>query len=283
MVVAFISKRVNARFDKNIIISREKEANELLTSFVADIDLITDWVFFYEVVQKNGTEDEVHIGIRVFQILSCIAGSIAWSIIATNGWVLILLWTILRQIAYFLVRPIAFILYYVILYLIMMPMSAVFFLLFKLFEFMKVPIFANWMKEASDELKKERQDFSETFEDRFYTLIEPITDAVDEGIHISAGWVLLLGVIFEDIPQVVITFLIEDVDDTGEIGTTAMMNLVLAGFDILFKCADAWDSRKTEYKTTNESSRSFSQRLYSERMRTSSRSNYGSLEQIEEN
>ena len=61
----------------------------------------------------------------------------------------------------------------------------------------------------------------------------------------SSSTLLLFGIFFEDIPQLIVTFLIEDKigsnDPTGRISGTAVLNLIFAIFDILHKIASALD------------------------------------------
>ena len=61
----------------------------------------------------------------------------------------------------------------------------------------------------------------------------------------SSGTVLFFGILLEDIPQLVITFRIEDKiksdDPMRQISNAALINLLFATFDILHKLAQAYD------------------------------------------
>jgi len=63
---------------------------------------------------------------------------------------------------------------------------------------------------------------------------------------ISIGWVLLGTVMVEDIPQVILTFLIDDYYDSDTVTSLAMFNLCTSLYDTLIKIAEAYDevSRK---------------------------------------
>lgn len=66
----------------------------------------------------------------------------------------------------------------------------------------------------------------------------------------STGHLLFIGVVFEDIPQVVLSVMV-DSSSTGESGlsTFAMVNLMTAGYDILIKLAEAYDERTDVHNT----------------------------------
>lgn len=61
---------------------------------------------------------------------------------------------------------------------------------------------------------------------------------------ISMGYVLFLSVLVEDIPQVVLTFLVEDYYEDGhEMNNFALVNVVASLYDTLIKLAEAFDER----------------------------------------
>jgi hypothetical protein len=61
---------------------------------------------------------------------------------------------------------------------------------------------------------------------------------------ISMGYALFLSVLVEDIPQVVLTFLVEDYYDDGhEMNNFALVNVVASLYDTLIKLAEAFDER----------------------------------------
>merc|ERR1712071_221035 len=224
-------------------INREKEANELLTSFVADIDLVTDWFFFVEVIEKDGTEEEISRPIKLFQLLTCIAGSITWAIVASNGRLVQWLWTLGSKIAFFLIRPTMIILFFLFQLCFYLPLGLINGGLYVLLSLCCQNFVSRWFKKNYDAITDSKTIFEQNFEPWFIKLIKPFADRINEGIRISAGWVLVFGVICEDLPQILVTFIIEDMGDNFEVSRVALLNLLLAGFDILFKLADAWDSR----------------------------------------
>jgi len=247
MVFGFVFKRIISK-RYGVKVNREKEGAELLTSLVADIDLITDWVFFMEIRKKNGTDDEVDIGLQMFQFASCISGSFAWSAIASHGLVLDVMWRLFRNMAFFCVRPIALVLILVIPNVIMFPFQIFSHALFTVSSCLGSNTISRWSTYISDSILSWRKTMMQNFTKRLSGKLDPIQDRLENGVQISAGLILLLGVFFEDLPQVIVTFMIEDFDSRFDnISQTALLNLMLAAFDILFKLAEAWDSRRKNY------------------------------------
>jgi accessory gene regulator protein AgrB len=67
---------------------------------------------------------------------------------------------------------------------------------------------------------------------------------------ISMGYVLFLCVIIEDIPQVVLTFLVEDYfEENGDFNNYALVNVIASLYDTLIKLAEAFDERADVVET----------------------------------
>jgi WD40 repeat protein len=79
----------------------------------------------------------------------------------------------------------------------------------------------------------------------FRNVIDPLYEKTKHKPSFSSSSLLFFGILLEDIPQLIVTFLIEDKiksdDPTGRISQTAVLNLTLAIFDILHKIAEASD------------------------------------------
>ncbi|KAG7357493.1 myosin heavy-chain kinase [Nitzschia inconspicua] len=61
---------------------------------------------------------------------------------------------------------------------------------------------------------------------------------------ISMGYVLFFSVIVEDLPQVILTFLVEDYfEENGEFNNYALVNVIASLYDTLIKLAEAFDER----------------------------------------
>lgn len=80
-------------------------------------------------------------------------------------------------------------------------------------------------------------------------LIMPIMKRYDiKGI--STGHMLLLCLFFEDLPQVVLTFLVEDYyEEDGSLSNYAICNLMASLYDTLIKMAEAYDERHDVVET----------------------------------
>ena len=77
----------------------------------------------------------------------------------------------------------------------------------------------------------------------FDNVLTPIIDNTNQKPTFSSSAILLFDIVIEDIPQLVVTFLIEDNiksdDPTGRISDAVLLNLTFAIFDILYKVAEA--------------------------------------------
>ena len=65
--------------------------------------------------------------------------------------------------------------------------------------------------------------------------------------NFSTGFLLFFAVIVEDVPQVILTFVLEQAED--EFSTLAVVNLMTAVYDILIKLAEAYDEREDLHET----------------------------------
>mmetsp|Transcript_32880 Transcript_32880/g.48238 ORF Transcript_32880/g.48238 Transcript_32880/m.48238 type:complete len:92 (-) Transcript_32880:376-651(-) len=64
----------------------------------------------------------------------------------------------------------------------------------------------------------------------------------------STGHIFFLAVVLEDIPQIILTFLIEGVHGEDGITSLAVINLMTATYDILIKLAEAYDNRDDKFR-----------------------------------
>ncbi len=193
-------------------------AAALLTSLIADADVVTDWVYFFEIINRGdyGDEDSIPSWIRVFQLVSCICGTISWIAIARDGrfmeWCRKTTWWSIWACFYILK-----------------------------FMFCVIPdIVIRCFTFGRFEMYDCCVDIDKVFDG---LLIEVNTD----GFRISSGGLLIVGIMTEDLPQTIVTFLVEDavgaLGNNKGISNSAYLNLVLAIFDILHKLAAAWDDR----------------------------------------
>jgi len=180
---------------------------------VNDTDVLTDWYYYYAILANTKNDyDGVAAWLIHFQLMSCIAGTVSWVIIASDGRVLD--WC--RSL---------------VMHLLL--------LLLKIF---------GGIRKCGAKLRhcdSEYDYHNEKFYRSFEHLEEQIRSPFQKGCRFPTGALLILGIFLEDLPQVFVTFMIEDFqgNEEGGISSSAQLNLVLAFFDIGHKLAEAWDSR----------------------------------------
>ena len=195
-------------------------AMALLSSFIADGDVITDWLYYFEIATSEETSN-IPKWILIMQIVSCICGSVSWVCIASDGrildWLRVLVKFILMGIGYFI-----FIFFYLIPEIL--------------------------LKLCGFELRYTSYGF--LFHDELRDIAENLEGHFNDGINVSSGGLMFLGILLEDVPQIVVTFLVEDaIGSDGGISNSAYLNIVLAIIDILHKLAQAWDDRRNLIRT----------------------------------
>lgn len=137
-------------------------ASKFLASLASDLDIITDWIFYFHCARETSIPSLLLHTILVV----CIAGSMLWLTLATDG-----------RIAAPLLRYLGY-----------------------------------------DKL--------------------------------SLGYLLFLSVIIEDIPQVILTFIVEDYfQEDSTFNNYALMNVVASLYDTLIKLAEAFDDRRDIVET----------------------------------
>lgn len=188
-------------------------ATALLISFLLDVDLVTDWVYFAAIANiKNTTE--IPYWILIFQLVTCIFGSFAWSCNASDGrtfkWLAFMCkWIILR------------------------PLWIVHFVFFEIPEMIfgccNVDLRNTWYGRHSDKVQN---------------LVDAVEIRFNSYANLSSAGLMLLGVLFEDIPQVVMTILMEDaIGSENGYSESAKLNITLSTISIFYKLANAWDDQ----------------------------------------
>ena len=187
----------------------------LLSSTIADGDMITDWLYYFEIFRSD---EDISQWLITLQLVSCIFGTLAWLSVATDGRLVYLMKVML-------------------IWLILTPIFIVSLIILILNEFL--------IKPCLGEQNKAYKGISDMMEWTHENVIIPIRENESHKPTFSSSTLLFFGIVFEDIPQVVVTFLIEDKirsdDPAGRISEAAMLNLVFAIFDILHKIAEALD------------------------------------------
>lgn len=65
----------------------------------------------------------------------------------------------------------------------------------------------------------------------------------------TTGHLLFIGVIFEDVPQMFLSFKLDDNGKDAGLSNLALVNIMTAGYDILIKLAEAYDERGDIHNT----------------------------------
>lgn len=194
-----------------MIITSNRIGVSLLSSVIADVNLVTDWVFFSDslIVKKA----EIYRWIFIFQLSVCVVGTCSWLSVATGGWFL----EGLKKISYWPVMGILHIVWLAISFIMFLPVR------------------------LADYLYFTRTAKVLFFPVEFLTyLFERCGTSYTGRIRLSNASLLSLGILFEDIAQITITYLIG-----LKIGYSnhAVMNILLAAFDLLMKIAEIYDTR----------------------------------------
>ena len=223
MVFAYISTNYCRDERVNPPHPAQKTAKALLSSLIADGDVVTDWMYFFEIYTNNLSNDiNIPQSLMLVQLISCICGTMSWFIVATDGraiqWIRILFSTLLLLVIWAVALTTSF-----LVTLLLFPFT---------------------------------RKFVDTFEGTIdkilgYFGLEKMTNFLVKRITLklpfASGSLLLMGVLLEDVPQLVVTFLIEESIKSdrpnGGISSAALINLLFASFDILHKLAEAWDLR----------------------------------------
>mmetsp|Transcript_6075 Transcript_6075/g.9323 ORF Transcript_6075/g.9323 Transcript_6075/m.9323 type:complete len:537 (+) Transcript_6075:71-1681(+) len=210
---------------------QNRKAMTLLTSLIADVDVITDWIYYTETVQgvnDDGPTNFVPPWILLLQLVSCICGSVSWCFIASDGRVLDWLRMMLKWI-------------------LVGPLWLVHFVVFKIPRMI--------LPNHCFAPKRIQPSYGYLFlADKLNILIKTMDDYFNHGFHISSGALVFLGILSEDIPQIIVTFLIEEAIrfDDGRIRNSASLNVVLAVIDIFHKLANAWDHWHVVIKASSD-------------------------------
>ena len=202
----------------------------VLFSIVNDADIVTDWIYF--VVNVKTAAVNIPNWLQWLQLSACITGTLSWLFIASDGRVLD--W--IRRAA---VWP-ALILVY--------TFGIFFFILRAITEILHASRGGGRIRGY---------DITGWYEDAFR--VTGVTAYFEEGFQFSRGRLLFVGIFLEDLPQVFVTFMIEDVlKEEGtifDISGAAQLNLLIAIFDIGHKVAESWDSRHDVGKAGDDSLR----------------------------
>ena len=206
----------------------------LLSSVVADGDVITDWLYYKDI--QTTSEDDIDEWLIILQLISCICGTFSWLCVATDGRLVTLVRSAVLYMASILVG-VVLLLGTLYMPFVIGPLIIIAFLFACACNF-----------DQDDTLE------GDTSEDRgcdkwiIENILEPLWLKANQKPSFSTGAMLFFGIFVEDIPQLIVTFLIEDKIKSdhveGQISNAALVNLFFAIFDIMHKLAQAYDLRE---------------------------------------
>uniref|UniRef100_A0A7S1BH35 Uncharacterized protein n=1 Tax=Corethron hystrix TaxID=216773 RepID=A0A7S1BH35_9STRA len=206
----------------------------LLQSSVNDADLVTDWIYYYQ-TWALGDADAIPRWLRTLQLASCISGTLSWIAIASDGRVMDWIRWAFMWIVVGLLSSLVFL-------FLSLPV--------RLFSCLRRNQIGNYHNVRGIESRLEDCEWS------LESGIIRVRSAFETGFRFASGAVLFHGILMEDVPQILVTFLVEDViksdEAMGMVGNAsgaAQINLVFAIFDICHKLAEAYDLRNDVVKT----------------------------------
>ena len=209
--------------DSPALLPSQKTAQSLLLSTIADGDVVTDWLYYIDIINSD---EDIPQWLLILHLVTCICGTLSWLGVATDGrlvyWIkAVILWT------FFIVTYIISVLLSISTHIIMESIGCC---------FGRDNKISNWIEEYII-------DWIEYHVEQ--NALSSLKESAKQKPSFSSGTLLLFGILVEDIPQLVVTFHIEDMirsdDPRGRISGTAMVNLTFAIFDILHKLAEAYD------------------------------------------
>ena len=95
MVLAYISTNYYRDVESNTLHPSQKTAKALLSSSIADGDVLTDWIYFFDIIE-NASDNAIPQWLILLQLVSCICGTMSWLAVGTDGravkWIRYLFW-----------------------------------------------------------------------------------------------------------------------------------------------------------------------------------------------
>lgn len=244
MVVGFVVRKLFPYRKEEI---DEKVGAAFFASLVHDLDCVTDWIYFFAVI--NNEQDNVSAvskisnvsptGITNILLISCIIGTLTWIIVASDGW--LMEW--IRKAA--LIVTIKF--FELLNLMIRFPFDILKSILRRFFCGC-----SGCPCGALKSINSCRHGIDRWFNEK----LNKIQYHFYRGYQISFGKVLLLGIVFEDFPQLLITFLIEDgVHDKGRLieglSQGALISISMGFLAVVQKLAEAYDLRHQQVQATD--------------------------------
>lgn len=241
------------------LLPTQMTAMALLSSTIADGDVVTDWLYYVDILNDDDDEEKkIPKWLLTFQLVSCIAGTLSWLMLASDGRVI----QLIRSLYYLILCTPILIMWTLVWIFIFIHESLVSISLFcfcciccsceiitcagpedrwtECCDPIKV-LFSCFQRDSSS--REELTKISKGSEKYLFSLLQALWyQATRRKVAFSSGALLIFGIFTEDIPQLIITFFIEDhIKSDGDVSNTAIINLLFAIFDMFHKLAQAYD------------------------------------------
>lgn len=190
------------------------------TSLVADFNVFTLWYYFVDIVNcGNNGGSVIPTWIHPVHLLVCICGSVSWFTISSNGrsidWLRKTSWWMLWMCTY-IAR----------------------------FSYSIIRMISNFISCS--------YFGAYTTVDRvFDRAFDKLDTFLRYGLRVSMSSLLIVGIVTEDLPQIILTYVVQDAIGSG-FSTSAYMNVIIAIFDIILKLAAVWYDRKLHISTLTD-------------------------------
>lgn len=184
------------------------KARDLLGSCASDIDLVLDWWFYADTYINHS--DVVPEGFRYLHLFFTILGTLTWFCLSSDG----------RAVDWFAVRP-------------LQCMGCVTYSCRRVCG-----------KNGQTTIRKVGVDSESTNIKGLWEQAQAEDNWKLSSVQVSTGFLLLCGILLEDIPQIILTFLVQNYKGEGENSGLIIANLLTSIYNCAIKLADAYDQRK---------------------------------------
>ena len=196
---------------------KEVKARDFLASCASDIDMVLDWWFYADTYIKD-TKDAIPSTFQYVHLFFTILGTLSWISLASDG----------RAVDYCIIRPL------------------------RLLEC----LFFSCGRCCKSKETNSIRSIAPLGSSKNNNKVLPVTDLWEEAknankwnlnsVRISTGFLLFCGIFLEDIPQIIMSFLVQEYKGIEETDATGLLiaNLLTSVYNALIKLADAYDQKE---------------------------------------
>ena len=196
---------------------KEVKARDFLGSCASDIDMILDWWFYADTYIKD-TKNVIPATLQYIHLFFTILGTLSWISLASDG----------RAVDYCVIRPLRL-------------LECIFFSCGRCCK-PKPPNSLRSIKplgssSSSNKVLPVTELWEETKSENKWKL---------NSVRISTGFLLFCGILLEDIPQIILSFLVQEFKGEEESMAAGLLiaNMLTSIYNALIKLADAYDQKE---------------------------------------